>query len=294
MSGAALVAALLAAAWLAWRLIRLKGILRREQEENRRLRGLLQTGSRLAQADLEQLRRLRHDLRQYLILAEHSPLPGEGEAPELGAGCPPPAAGRESWALSTLERYYLERAVSLGIQADLRILPPHAWEEATPDLCLVLSNLLENGLEALEREGGGWLRARSISAAGYFSLVVGNSCTRPLRTVNGRYLSSKSRGGSASDWKPSGRWRSGTAARRSSLCGTANSGPRCSCRDRTHGRRRRPLPGNTRLNPFAPPPPAHNTQRLPRGAGAAFSDAPAPTGRRPMSFSEGSAQKPPL
>ena len=188
---AALGAAL---AVLAWRLLLAGRALRREQEENRRLRGLLQTGSRLAQADLEQLRRLRHDLRQYLILAEHSPLPGEGEAPELGAGCPPPAAGRESWALSTLERYYLERAVSLGIQADLRILPPHAWEEATPDLCLVLSNLLENGLEALEREGGGWLRARSISASGYFSLVVGNSCTRPLRTVNGRYLSSKSPG----------------------------------------------------------------------------------------------------
>ena len=61
-------------------------------------------------------------------------------------------------------------------------------------MCLVLGNLLENSLEALEREGGGWLRARSVSASGYFSLVVGNTCTRPLRAVRGRYLSSKAPG----------------------------------------------------------------------------------------------------
>ena len=58
----------------------------------------------------------------------------------------------------------------------------------------MLNNLLENAREALQREGGGWLRARSIATAGYFSLVVGNSCTRPLRMFKGRYLSSKSFG----------------------------------------------------------------------------------------------------
>ena len=58
----------------------------------------------------------------------------------------------------------------------------------------IFSNLLENSLEALQREGGGWLRARSVSTSGYFSLVVGNSCTRPLRSLNGHYLSSKSPG----------------------------------------------------------------------------------------------------
>ena len=39
---------------------------------------------------------------------------------------------------------------ALGFQADLRIAPPRGWEDATPDLCLVLSNLLENGLEPKE------------------------------------------------------------------------------------------------------------------------------------------------
>ena len=96
--------------------------------------------------------------------------------------------------MSVLEQYYLDQANALGFQTDLHITPPLDWEGAIPDLCLVLSNLLENSLEALQREGGGWLRARSVSAAGYFSLVIGNSCTRPLRTFNGRYLSSKAPG----------------------------------------------------------------------------------------------------
>ena len=52
-------------------------------------------------------------------------------------------------------------------------------EELLPDVCLVLSNLLENAVEALQREGTGWLRARCRSAQGYLSLVVGNSSSAP-------------------------------------------------------------------------------------------------------------------
>ena len=88
----------------------------------------------------------------------------------------------------------MERAEALGFQVDLRITLSQVWEDAIPDVCLVLSNLLENAIEALQREGGGWLRARSTAAGGYVSLVVGNSCTRPLRTLGGRYLSSKAPG----------------------------------------------------------------------------------------------------
>lgn len=192
------VPALLAAGvmlYLLWRLFRALAALRREREENRRLRELLQEGSRLAQADADQLRQLRHDLRHYLLLAEGA-APADGE--EADVPRPPPeqlsASGRESWALSALEQHYQAQAQALGFQADLRLLPPQAWEGIVPDLCLVVSNLLENALEALQREGGGWLRVRSVSTAGYYSLVVGNSCTRPLRSINGRYLSSKAPG----------------------------------------------------------------------------------------------------
>ena len=190
-----LAAGLLVLALLLWQLLRLRGTLRREREENRRLRDLLQAGSQLAQADQAQLRQLRHDLRHYLVLAEEAA--AESKEAHTPWAAPEPASESEeriSWAIAALERHYQEQASALGFQADLRIIPPHAWDGLLPDLCLLLSNLLENSLEALQREGGGWVRARSVATPGYFSLVVGNTCTRPLKAVNGRYLSSKAPG----------------------------------------------------------------------------------------------------
>ena len=183
------VPALLAAGvmlYLLWRLFRAQAALRREREENRRLRGVLEESARVAQADADQLRQLRHDLRHYLLLAEAGAA-GREEAGTLRSHLErAPAPGRESWALSALERYYQAQAQALGLQADLRLVPPQSWEGLVPDLCLVVSNLLENALEALQREGGGWLRVRSVSTAGYYSLVVGNflaSCARGLPSL---------------------------------------------------------------------------------------------------------------
>ena len=200
MSATDLTYALLAAVsalalWLLWRAFHLGRMLHREQEENRRLRSLLQTGSQTAQSDLAQLRQLRHDLRQYLILAEDLSAPAEAAAALREAlDTAPSTGGRESWAVSALERHYQERALAMGFRSDLKILPPHSWDGILPDFCLLLGNLLENSLESLQREGGGWVRARSVSTAGYFSLVVGNTCTKPLRVRGGRYLSSKAPG----------------------------------------------------------------------------------------------------
>lgn len=200
MKTAGLTYALMAAVsvlalWLLWRAFHLGQMLRREQEENRRLRSLLQMGSQTAQSDLAQLRQLRHDLRQYLVLAEDSSAPAEtAVALRRALDIAPPVGGREGWAVSALERHYREQAQAMGFRADLKIAPPQSWDGMLPDLCLILGNLLENSLEALQREGGGWVRARSVSTAGYFSLVVGNTCTSPLRVRGGRYLSSKAPG----------------------------------------------------------------------------------------------------
>lgn len=197
MKWGGLILALFAAAALVvllWRLFQAKKALRREQEENRQLRGLLQTGSQLAQSDRDQLRKLRHDLRHYLDLAQIAPELEQAALPLHQALGDVPSVGGENWAISALEQLYRERAQVLGFQADLRITSPSTGGADMADLYLVVGNLLENGIEALQREGNGHLRARSVSTAGYFSLVVGNTCTRPLRTLNGRYLSSKAPG----------------------------------------------------------------------------------------------------
>ena len=192
-SALAAVAGILALGLLL-KVFRLRKALRREQEESCRLRKLLQIGTQAASNDLAQARKLRHDLRQYLILAESAAVLNAPADLRGALGADPSAEVRDSWVVSALEQHYLAQAKALGFQADLRITLPQAWEEAIPDVCLVLRNLLENAIEALQREGGGWLRARSVATTGYFSLVVGNACTRPLRTLGGRYLSSKAPG----------------------------------------------------------------------------------------------------
>ncbi len=188
-----LLAAGSALLWL-WRQRKaLEQRLSRAQEENRQLRELLQTGTQLAQDDLSKLRQLRHDLRHYLLLAEDPSAAPEAAALRQALDAMPASTG-SSWAFSALERHYQEKAKALGFQADLHIVPPQDWDEVMPDLFLILGNLLENAIEGLQREGEGWLRARSVCAPGYFSLVVGNTCTQPLRMTGGQYLSSKAPG----------------------------------------------------------------------------------------------------
>ena len=187
---ALLAAACAAAALLVWAL-RLRRALRKSRAENEQLRQMLLAGSRSAQEELESLRRLRHDLRHYLRVAGAAPPDGTaGETPATALS----GRGGECWALAALEQYYRGQGERLGFDTDLRLDLRLSREEMLPDVCLVVSNLLENALEALQREGGGWMRARGTWASGYLSLVVSNSSSQPLRSRNGRYLSSKGAG----------------------------------------------------------------------------------------------------
>lgn len=172
-------------------LVRIWRALRRERAENCRLRKLIQLGGGTEQVEPEDIRRLHHDLRHYLRAADGFPLPDSAlerlsramEKPEVPFG--------SDRILSALVDHYRSEALDLGVQIDL-LLQLDSEVSMLPDLCLLVSNLLENAVEALQREGRGWLRARSMSTEGYISLVVGNSCSTPLRSIGGRYLSSKS------------------------------------------------------------------------------------------------------
>ena len=196
MNESSLIMAALAVllAWAAFALHRLRRALHRERAENRRLRELIRTGSREADAELERARRLRHDLRHYPQIVGGG-TPPDALLPELSAGQERSAVDwGGSWAVSSLVCYYQAQAEAEGFLADLQLEHTPVPEALLPDVCLVLSNLLENAVEALRREGGGWLRARSASAEGYLTIVVGNASSARLRWVNGRCLSSKAEG----------------------------------------------------------------------------------------------------
>lgn len=161
--------------------------MRQLRMENQRLRQAVQLGQHRSQAlegQLNALRELRHDLRHYLQGTEPSP-----QLEQL-LHTPLPSAD----VFSAMADRYRQQAEALGADVDLRLSTRSVPQALLPDVYLILSNLLENAVEALEREPGGWLKVRSIAAPGYLSLVVGNSSHGALRTVGGTYLSSKARG----------------------------------------------------------------------------------------------------
>ena len=186
---AALWAAAAAAALMLAVLCLLCVALRRQKRENKELRKALsdcQARFRTLDESLNALRELRHDLRHYLQ-ASDAPIPA-GTEDLLHA---PQTSGDIISEL--LERYRLQAEAS-GAETDIRLEMTPIPDDMLPDLYLILSNLLENAVEALSREGGGRLRVRSIAAPGYLSLVAGNSCSTELKAVGGQYLSSKSPG----------------------------------------------------------------------------------------------------
>lgn len=198
MRAVLLVSSGLAAAclWLTFRLRRALRELRTEREENRQLRRMMEfwhLQSDTQSKSLEELRRARHDLRHYLCALGGARPPDSlrdmKEAPEKEQV---PLPG--DWALSSLISYYCSEAQRIGVQTDCRLDLRDIPGSYGADLYLIVGNLMENAVEALKREGGGWLRARSLSSPGWFSLVIGNSCSKPLHTKGAQYLSDKALG----------------------------------------------------------------------------------------------------
>ena len=182
--------------WLAFRLRRALRVLRTEREENRQLRKMMEFWHLQSDAQsksLEELRRARHDLRHYLCaLGGARPPDSLRELKETPEKEQPSLPG--DWALSSLVSYYCSEAERIGVQTDCRLDLRDIPGSYGADLYLIVGNLMENAVEALKREGGGYIRARSLSSPGWFSLVIGNSCLKPLHTKNGQYLSDKALG----------------------------------------------------------------------------------------------------
>lgn len=182
--------------WLTFCLRKAFRALRTEHEENRQLRRMMEfwrLQSDSQSKSLDELRRTRHDLRHYLCALGGARPPdslrGLEEAPQKEQT---PLPG--DWALSSMVSYYCSQAEHIGVQTDCRLDLRDIPGSYGADLYLIVGNLMENAVEALKREGGGWLRARSLSSPGWFSLVIGNSCSKPLHAKNGQYLSDKALG----------------------------------------------------------------------------------------------------
>ncbi len=202
--GAALAVLVLGLIWMVLRYRRQAEELRREGAKNAQLQNLLriwQSRAQEMQACLQTMQEIRHDLRHYLRMSEEQNRPHGAEmADNLRAVRDllnrNPVQNADMGPVSVLAEYYRKAAECLGVETDIKLDLDARWDgdAMTLDLCLVVGNLLENAVEALAKEGGGWLRVRSTVTSGWISLVVGNSSAACLRIRNGRYLSGKSPG----------------------------------------------------------------------------------------------------
>lgn len=152
---------------------------------------------------VEESAKLRHDFRHHLrtlmTLAEEGHR-GELEnyirgITEINEGT---RIGRmtENVELDALVQYYNGLAQSAGIQFRARLSLPETLQFPIVDLCGLLGNLLENAVEACQRQQNG---DKKIFIAGrlqggQLEFVVDNSFDGQLKTQGGKYLSSKRNG----------------------------------------------------------------------------------------------------
>ena len=98
--------------------------------------------------------------------------------------------------LDALIQYYSNLAQSTGILLRARLHLPQELNFPIVDLCGVLGNLLENAVEACQRQQSGdkiiFIAGRLQE--GQMEFVVDNSFNGELKTLGGKYLSSKRRG----------------------------------------------------------------------------------------------------
>lgn len=152
---------------------------------------------------VEESAKLRHDFRHHLrtLMA----LAGEGRCDELenyirgiteiNEGT---RLGRltDNIELDALVQYYNNLAQSAGIQFRARLKLPAELHFPIVDLCGLLGNLLENAVEACQRQQ---TEDKTIFIAGriqdgQLEFVVDNSFDGKTKTIGGKYLSSKRNG----------------------------------------------------------------------------------------------------
>ena len=140
---------------LALAAARLTSLLAVARGENRRLREIVTLNSKYGVTDLEELRRLRHDMRHYAITGSAVSASAQLSAP----GSP---------AIRSLVEYYSAQARSAGASADLVLDLDICDDELVPDLCRGVTAQsgarLAQGKELLHRRirdaGGGQLLHR--------------------------------------------------------------------------------------------------------------------------------------
>lgn len=150
-----------------------------------------------------QLVKMRHDMKNHsLCLAKLIKDKNVDEAAHyldqltLGAGQEDSMIHTGSIYADALLNPKYQQAVKLGIDISIQMSIPAKDKIAPVDICCLLSNALDNAIEACERgkkENGspGWIQMKSAVHGQYWVLEITNSIVKPVSIHQGKFLSSK-------------------------------------------------------------------------------------------------------
>lgn len=149
----------------------------------------------------EQLVKLRHDMKNHRLCLEK--LIKDNHTEEAALYLEQLAPDPENNIIQTGSVYTdailnpkYQQAVKLGIDISIQMTVPEGKRLAPADICCLLSNALDNAIEACERirkENGssGWIRMKSAVLGEYWVFEISNSTLHPASLHNGKLFSSK-------------------------------------------------------------------------------------------------------
>lgn len=150
-------------------------------------------------SSMEDTRRLRHDIRHHLAAlkgyTENDDCAGAGRyLDSLLDDFKLDESLCENYAVDAVARHYITAAKALGVAVDAALhLPQHLSVEES-DVCVVMGNLLENAVEACDRqrEGAKFISAKAaIVGRNMVAITVRNSYSGEVRRDGDAFLSAK-------------------------------------------------------------------------------------------------------
>ena len=180
--------------------LRQRAILEERARQDENILALQRSQYAELRTHMEEIRRARHDLRQHQNVIRSFLDTGDIQAlraylhmQEEVAGEPPIRLYCKNYAMNLLISYYAwqlrNQDIPFEVQSDL----PEELSVPEPDLCVILGNLLENGLEACAGQDQPWLRL-SLRQSGprAVAILADNSCAAPPAVLgNGTFRSRK-------------------------------------------------------------------------------------------------------
>lgn len=99
----------------------------------------------------------------------------------------------KNYTIDTIVRHYIEKAKQSGVHTDVLLTLPEKIKIADNDLCVVFGNLLENALEACNRQtiSDKFITVSAALAGEYLIITVDNSYEGSIIKKNNGFLSSK-------------------------------------------------------------------------------------------------------